>query len=127
MKEGKGRDDRCACIRSSTLSCLFSHSVSQQLVDALAIKELFLDLTKGSTDDYVQKLNRGFQINRQHGPIEDAILAVSDLLDPLITCSDHILQEGGLGGEWKQVEAIIGCVRGAERALQSLLCDLMCQ
>jgi hypothetical protein len=73
----------------------------------------------------VQQLNRDFQNNKQHGPIEDAILAVSDLLDQLIACSDVILQQGGFGGEWKQVETIIGCVRGAERALQSLLCDLL--
>ena len=109
------------------LSCLFSHSILQHLIDALAIKDLFLHLTKGSTEDYVQKLNREFQIERQHRPIQDAILAVSNLLDKLITYSDNTLQESGLGGEWKQVETIIGCVQGAERALQSLLCDLMCQ
>jgi hypothetical protein len=110
---------------SPTSSYLFSHSVSAQLVDAFAIEDLFVDLMKGSTEDYMQQLNRDFQNNRQHRPIEDAILAVSDLLDQLITCSDHILHQGSVGGGWKRVETIIGCVRGAERALQSLLCDLM--
>jgi hypothetical protein len=107
------------------LSRLFSHSVSQHLAEALAIQKLFLDLTTGSTEDYVQKLNRDFQIDRQHGPIEDAIIVISNLLDPLISCSNDILQEDGLGGEWKQVETIIGSVRAALRALQSLLCDLL--